>query len=101
MDGSKCISYFTIELKDNIPSEFKGKFDDWIFGCDVCQDVCPWNRFSKSHEEPLFNPNPEMLQWSKKDWKEITSETFNAVFKYSPLKRTKWNGLMRNIDNAL
>ena len=101
VDGSKCISYFTIELKDNIPSEFKGKFDDWIFGCDVCQDVCPWNRFSKSHEEPLFNPNPEMLQWSKKDWKEITSETFNAVFKYSPLKRTKWNGLMRNIDNAL
>ena len=101
VDGSKCISYFTIELKDNIPGEFKGKFDDWIFGCDVCQDVCPWNRFSKPHEEPLFNPNPEMLQWSKKDWEEITSETFNAVFKNSPIKRTKWNGLMRNIDNAL
>nr|WP_315173625.1 tRNA epoxyqueuosine(34) reductase QueG [uncultured Flavobacterium sp.] len=101
VDGSKCISYFTIELKDNIPTQFKGKFDDWIFGCDVCQDVCPWNRFSKSHEEPLFNPNPEMLQWSKKDWKEITSETFNIVFKNSSLKRTKWNGLMRNIDNSL
>lgn len=101
VDGSKCISYFTIELKDKIPSEFKGKFDDWIFGCDVCQDVCPWNRFSKSHNEPLFNPNPEMLQWSKKDWEEITTETFNAVFKNSPLKRTKWSGLKRNIDNAL
>ncbi|WP_064716313.1 tRNA epoxyqueuosine(34) reductase QueG [Flavobacterium succinicans] len=101
VDGSKCISYFTIELKDNIPIEFKGKFDDWIFGCDVCQDVCPWNRFSKSHEEPLFNPNPELLQWSKKDWEEITSETFNAVFKNSPLKRTKWSGLLRNIDNSL
>lgn len=101
VDGSKCISYFTIELKDAIPTEFKGKFDDWIFGCDVCQDVCPWNRFSKSHEEPLFNPNPEMLQWSKKDWEEITSETFNAVFKNAPLKRTKWKGLLRNIDNSL
>jgi epoxyqueuosine reductase len=101
VDGSKCISYFTIELKENIPAEFKGKFDDWIFGCDVCQDVCPWNRFSKSHEEPLFNPNPDMLQWSKKDWEEITAETFNAVFKNSPLKRTKWNGLLRNIDNSL
>lgn len=101
VDGSKCISYFTIELKDNIPAEFKGKFDDWIFGCDVCQDICPWNRFSKSHQEPLFNPNPEMLEWSKKDWKEITSETFNAIFKNSPLKRTKLSGLLRNINNAL
>ena len=101
VDGSKCISYFTIELKDNIPGEFKEKFDDWIFGCDVCQDVCPWNRFSKPHKEPLFNSNPEMLGWSKKEWEEITSETFNAIFKNSPLKRTKWNGLMRNIDNAL
>lgn len=100
VDGGKCISYFTIELKDNIPTEFKGKFDDWIFGCDVCQDVCPWNRFSKPHQEPLFNPNPEMLGWSKKDWEEITSETFNAVFKNSPLKRTKWNGLIRNVDHS-
>lgn len=100
VDGSKCISYFTIELKDAIPGEFQGKFDDWIFGCDVCQDVCPWNRFSKPHKEPLFNPNPEMLVWSKKDWKEITAETFNTVFKNSPLKRTKLSGLLRNIDNS-
>lgn len=100
VDGSKCISYFTIELKEAIPDSAKGTFDDWIFGCDVCQDVCPWNRFSKSHEEPLFNPNPEMLQWSKKDWEEITSETFNAVFKNSPLKRTKWVGIQRNILNS-
>ena len=66
VDGSKCISYFTIELKENIPTEFKGKFDDWMFGCDVCQDVCPWNRFSKSHNEPLFNPHPELLDMTKK-----------------------------------
>lgn len=98
VDGSKCISYFTIELKDNIPLEMKGKFDDWIFGCDVCQDVCPWNRFSKSHNEPLFNSNPEVLSMSKKDWTEITEETFNIVFKNSPLKRTKYSGIIRNLD---
>lgn len=98
VDGSKCISYFTIELKDAIPIAFKGKFDDWIFGCDVCQDVCPWNRFSKSHQEPLFQPNPEMLQWSKKDWEEITNETFTVVFKDSPIKRTKWKGLSKNVS---
>ncbi|WP_299223928.1 tRNA epoxyqueuosine(34) reductase QueG [uncultured Psychroserpens sp.] len=97
VDGSKCISYFTIELKENIPSEFKGKFDDWMFGCDVCQDVCPWNRFSKPHQEPLFNPNPELLSMSKKDWEEVTRETFNKVFKNSAVKRTKFEGLQRNI----
>ncbi len=97
VDGSKCISYFTIELKDNIPSEFKGQFDDWMFGCDVCQDVCPWNRFSKAHSEPLFNPHPELLSMSKKDWEEITKETFNKVFKNSAVKRTKFEGLKRNI----
>ncbi|KJD32440.1 epoxyqueuosine reductase [Tamlana nanhaiensis] len=97
VDGSKCISYFTIELKDNIPSEFKGKFDDWMFGCDVCQDVCPWNRFSKSHNEPLFNPHPELLLMSKKDWEEITEDTFRKVFKNSAVKRTKYAGLTRNI----
>ena len=97
VDGSKCISYFTIELKENIPTEFKDKFDDWIFGCDVCQDVCPWNRFSKPHQEPLFNPNPEILQWDKKDWEEITAATFDAVFKNSAVKRTKLKGLQRNI----
>ncbi len=98
VDGSKCISYFTIELKENIPQEMKGKFDDWAFGCDVCQDVCPWNKFSKVNNEPLFNPNRELLSMTKKDWKEITEETFRVVFKDSPLKRTKFQGLKRNID---
>lgn len=97
VDGSKCISYFTIELKENIPQEMKGKMDDWIFGCDVCQDVCPWNRFSKSHNEPLFNPNPELLSMTKKDWEEITEDTFEKVFKNSAVKRTKLDGLKRNI----
>lgn len=97
VDGSKCISYFTIELKEAIPTEMKGKMDDWIFGCDVCQDVCPWNRFSKAHNEPLFNPNPELLSFSKKDWQEITAETFSKVFKNSAVKRTKLVGLERNI----
>lgn len=98
VDGSKCISYFTIELKENIPQEMKGKFNDWAFGCDICQDVCPWNKFSKAHNEPLFNPNPELLSMTKKDWKEITEETFRIVFKDSPLKRAKFSGLKRNID---
>jgi epoxyqueuosine reductase len=98
VDGSKCISYFTIELKSTIPQEMKGKFDDWAFGCDVCQDVCPWNKFSKPHKEPLFNSIPEVLSYTKKDWDEITEETFKAVFKNSPLKRAKFDGLKRNID---
>ncbi|HZW63126.1 MAG TPA: tRNA epoxyqueuosine(34) reductase QueG [Flavobacteriaceae bacterium] len=98
VDGSKCISYLTIELKDNIPVEFKGKMDDWMFGCDVCQDVCPWNRFSKPHAEPLFNPHPELLSMTKKDWEEITEETFKKVFKKSAVKRTKFSGLKRNIQ---
>ncbi|MEX0316215.1 MAG: tRNA epoxyqueuosine(34) reductase QueG [Allomuricauda sp.] len=98
VDGSKCISYFTIELKDNIPSQFQDKFDDWMFGCDVCQDVCPWNRFSKPHSEPLFNPHPELLSMSKKDWEEITEDVFRHIFKKSAVKRTKFTGLRRNID---
>lgn len=98
VDGSKCISYFTIELKENIPNEFKGQFDDWMFGCDVCQDVCPWNRFSKSHHEPLFNPHPELLSMTKKDWEEITQEVFSKVFQKSAVKRTKFDGLQRNIS---
>jgi epoxyqueuosine reductase len=98
VDGSKCISYFTIELKENIPSEMKGKFNDWAFGCDVCQDVCPWNKFSKPHNEPLFNPHPDLLSMTKKDWEEITEETFKKVFKNSAVKRTKLDGLKRNID---
>ena len=98
VDGSKCISYFTIELKDNIPNEFKGQFNDWMFGCDICQDVCPWNRFSKPHNEPLFNPKAELLQMNKKDWEEITAEIFGKVFQKSAVKRTKLTGLQRNIS---
>ncbi len=98
VDGSKCISYFTIELKENIPEEMKGKFEDWVFGCDICQDVCPWNRFSKAHNEPLFDPNKELLSMSKKDWEELTEDTFKMVFKNSPLKRSGYNGLIKNID---
>lgn len=97
VDGSKCISYFTIELKENIPQEMKGKFDDWMFGCDVCQDVCPWNKFSKAHNEPLLQPNASLLNFSKKDWEEITEEVFKTVFKNSAVKRTKLDGLRRNI----
>lgn len=98
VDGSKCISYFTIELKDQLPNSMKGSFDDWMFGCDVCQDVCPWNKFSKPHNEPLFNPHPELLEMTKKDWEEITQETFSKVFQKSAVKRTKFSGLTRNID---
>jgi epoxyqueuosine reductase len=98
VNGSKCISYFTIELKDNIPQEMRGKFDDWAFGCDICQDVCPWNKFSKPHSEPLFAVKPELIEMSKKDWNEITEEVFKKVFKNSPLKRTKFEGLKRNIN---
>jgi len=97
VDGSQCISYFTIELKENIPTEMKGKFDDWFFGCDVCQDVCPWNRFSKPHSEPLFQANPELLSFTKKDWEEITEDVFKEVFKNSAVKRTKLEGLKRNV----
>ena len=98
VDGSKCISYFTIELKDQLPNSFKNTFDDWMFGCDVCQDVCPWNRFSKSHSEPLFDPHPDLLKFDKKDWEEITKETFNEIFRKSAVKRTKFEGLKRNIE---
>ncbi|EZH74377.1 epoxyqueuosine reductase [Aquimarina atlantica] len=98
VDGSKCISYFTIELKEEIPNSYKNQFDNWMFGCDVCQDVCPWNRFSKPHNEPLFNPKPELLEMSKKDWEEITQEVFSKVFQKSAVKRTKFSGLQRNID---
>jgi epoxyqueuosine reductase len=97
VDGSKCISYFTIELKNELPQEMKGKFDNWAFGCDVCQDVCPWNRFSKSHKEPLFDPNPQLLEMTKKDWQEITQEVFDTLFKDSAVQRTKFKGLTRNI----
>ena len=97
IDASKCISYLTIELRDEIPSEFKGKMDNWAFGCDVCQDVCPWNRFSQKHNEPLFNPNQELTKMETKDWEELTEETFEVIFKNSAVKRTKFKGLKRNI----
>lgn len=98
VDGSKCISYFTIELKDNIPTSYKGSFDNWMFGCDVCQQVCPWNRFSKPHNEAEFNPHPDLLSMTKEDWIELTEETFKKVFKNSAVKRTKFSGLKRNIE---
>lgn len=98
VDGSKCISYFTIELKDNLPIEMKGKFNDWMFGCDVCQDVCPWNKFSKPHQEPLFQPNEGLLSMTQRDWTEITQETFSKVFSKSAVKRTNFTGLKRNIE---
>lgn len=98
LDGSKCISYLTIELKSEIPKDFSGKMDNWMFGCDICQDVCPWNRFSKPHLEPAFNANNQILNMGKKEWEELTKETFNKVFKNSAIKRTKYDGLVRNIS---
>jgi epoxyqueuosine reductase len=98
VNGSKCISYFTIELKDQIPASWKGKFDDWMFGCDVCQTVCPWNRFSKQHQEPAFDPDSEMIGMKKADWQELTEETFKRVFGKSAVKRTGFLGLKRNIE---
>jgi epoxyqueuosine reductase len=97
IDGSKCISYLTIELKDQIPSEFKGKMDNWMFGCDICQDVCPWNRFSKPHNQAEFNPHDQLLRMSKSEWEDISEELFREVFKKSPVKRTKYDGLKKNI----
>ena len=97
IDASRCISYLTIELKDQIPSEFQNKMDDWSFGCDICQDVCPWNRFSKPHNEPLFEPRSELLEFTKKDWEELTEATFDTIFKNSAVKRTRYRGLKRNL----
>lgn len=98
VDGSKCISYLTIELKDAlIPTEMHSKMEGWMFGCDICQDVCPWNRFAKAHNEPYFTPIPEVLNLSLMEWEQMTEEAFNKVFKNSPLKRAKWKGIQRNI----
>lgn len=97
VDGSKCISYLTIELKDELPLSFKDKMDNWMFGCDICQDVCPWNRFSVIHQEEAFQPHPDLLQLNQRDWEEITDEVFGRVFKKSAVKRTKLSGLKRNI----
>lgn len=98
VDGSKCISYLTIELKEQIPNEFKGKMDNWMFGCDICQDVCPWNRFSTPHQEEQFIPHPDLLHLNKRDWEEITDDVFSKLFKKSAVKRTKLAGLQRNIN---
>ena len=99
IDGSKCISYFTIEMKDAlIPEAQKGKFENWMFGCDVCQDVCPWNRFSKATGEINFTPIPEILNLSTSDWEEMTEESFKSIFKNSPLKRAKFEGIKRNLN---
>ena len=98
IDGSKCISYATIELKDQIPDFFKDKMEDWMFGCDICQDVCPWNRFSAPTLEEKFQPNSKLQNFTKQDWKDITQEIFSEVFKKSAVKRTKFAGLKRNLD---
>jgi epoxyqueuosine reductase len=99
VNGSKCISYFTIELKQLlIPDSMKEKFDNWMFGCDVCQDICPWNRFSKPTNEPAFTPIPEILHYAEKDWEELTEAGFKKIFDYSPLKRTKYQGIRRNLQ---
>lgn len=98
VDGSKCISYFTIELKDSIPTEMKGQFENWAFGCDICQDVCPWNSFSKPHETSEFDPHSNLLEMEKKDWEEMTEDVFKKVFQKSAVKRTKYSGLKRNIE---
>lgn len=97
VDGSKCISYFTIELKEELPNAVKDKFEDWMFGCDICQDVCPWNRFSVAHTEPRFEPHPKLEGMIKSDWQELTQEIFSKIFQKSAVKRTKFSGLKRNI----
>ncbi len=98
IDAKKCISYLTIELKEEIPVIFNDKMDNWMFGCDICQDVCPWNRFSVPHSEPAFQPNESLLNMKKEDWQDITEEVFKGIFKNSAVKRTKFKGLVRNID---
>ena len=97
LDSSKCISYLTIELKEEIPTEFKDKMENWVFGCDICQDVCPWNRFSRPHQESKFLPNPQILEMNPDEWQEITEEVFKDIFRRSAVKRTKYEGLKRNL----
>lgn len=98
INGSKCISYYTIELKDALlPKELKNQFNNWMFGCDICQDICPWNRFSKPHDEPSFKPIPAVLNLTTSEWEELTEESFKTIFKESPLKRSKFTGIKRNL----
>jgi epoxyqueuosine reductase len=98
LDASKCISYLTIELKEAIPEEFRGRMDGWMFGCDVCQQVCPWNRFAEPHDEPELAPHPDLLAMTRREWVELTEATFGQIFKKSAVKRTKYAGLRRNIE---
>lgn len=98
IDGSKCISYATIELKNEIPEHFAGKMQDWMFGCDICQDVCPWNRFSKPHQQPRFEPHPALATMDNHEWEELSQNVFSEIFRRSPVKRTKFAGLKRNIE---
>lgn len=97
VDGSRCISYFTIELKGEIPEPAPAEHGNWVFGCDICQEVCPWNRHAKPHSEPRFEPSPDLLTWGRKDWEELTRESFREHFRDSPLWRTGWDGMMRNL----
>lgn len=97
VDGSKCISYFTIELKEAIPEDYRDKFENWMFGCDICQEVCPWNRFAVPHEEPAFLPHPDLLDMTQREWIELSEDVFQKVFRHSAVKRTKFAGLKRNI----
>ena len=97
LDASKCISYLTIELRGAIPEEFRGHMEDWAFGCDICQEVCPWNRFARPHEEPDFEPHPDLLKMDRREWMEMTKEVFNEVFRGSAVKRTRFKGLKRNL----
>lgn len=98
IDGSKCISYATIELKNDIPEHFRNRMEDWMFGCDICQDVCPWNRFAKPHQQEKFQPKDLLRNFHQEDWKDLTEELFSEIFRKSPVKRTKFAGLKRNID---
>ncbi|NJB84511.1 epoxyqueuosine reductase [Lewinella marina] len=98
VDGSRCISYLTIELREAIPEEFRGRMEGWAFGCDICQEVCPWNRFSTPHREPAFEPHPDLPGMGEREWREMTEEVFRRVFQKSAVKRTKFSGLRRNID---
>lgn len=97
LDGSKCISYLTIELKNHIPEEFSGKMENWIFGCDICQEVCPWNRFSKPHKEDAFLPDGNHQKMSRRDWEEITLEQFEDIFSKTPMKRAGYEKIRRTI----
>ena len=98
LDATKCISYLTIELRESLPAAFQDKMDNWMFGCDVCQAVCPWNRFAERHAEPAFEPHPDLLDMTRRDWIELTEEVFGRVFNKSAVKRAKFEGLKRNID---